>query len=741
MSKVGMHKRAREVGESKLRFQTAYAEHFAAAVRNEIVRYNNGISQQNSHLAFIDKRWKVSKRLYFGPRGAWSSLEGKVAVERTPAEYWKLSVNENFMRMRMKLVPNPNYDPHLDASAHRDNVRLEDLQVENRNLLEMQISKEALLHDGGNGGDDDSLTEEELKSIAKQQMETASDAGIDGERNAEKLIMSEDCELVTFMSVVRGKFELTTSYVYFFDSSPYREGEDRHDFRWGLHQLREAHLRRFNLRRSGIEFFLINQTNYFLNFPDNRKRNKVYTRLIALKLPNLVYSSSRSPADMLKSSGLTQKWVSREITNFEYLMQLNTIAGRSFNDLSQYPVFPWIIADYESEKLDLTKPETFRDLSRPIGVQNEKHVDEVTSKYEAFEDPSGVIAKFHYGTHYSNSAMVLHYLVRLEPFTSLHIELQSGRFDVADRQFHSIPQAWKSLYDNLNDVKELIPEFFYFPEFLTNANGFDFGKLQQSKKRVDDVRLPKWAHNAHDFVRKHRLALESEHVSANLHHWIDLIFGHKQKGKAAVDALNVFYYCSYEGAVNLDAIEDEAEREALEGMINNFGQTPSRLFKEPHPKRMSLFDYRTSRVKTHATASVRTDMLLFPTKWKPFFIETSSEKDPLVFARVPRSQAKSFMQFGTPDTLVSLSEHCALGVHGWLNYDKGGCNSFTFERDASLDASSAAGNAKAPPKKFLPAPKTPHLQVTRKLFDVSPDAKFVFYGGHWDNSLQVRKMH
>ena len=134
-------------------------------------------------------------------------------------------------------------------------------------------------------------------------------------------------------------------------------------------------------------------------------------------------------------------------------------------------------------------------------------------------------------------------------------------------------------------------------------------------------------------------------------------------------------------------------------------------------------------------------MLLFPTKWKPFFIETSSERDPLVFARVPRSQAKSFMQFGTPDTLVSLSEHCTLGVHGWLNYDKGGCNSFTFERDASLDASSAAGNAKAPPKKFLPAPKTPHLQITRKLFDVSPDAKYVFYGGHWDNSLQVKKLH
>ena len=43
-------------------------------------------------------------------------------------------------------------------------------------------------------------------------------------------------------------------------------------------------------------------------------------------------------------------------------------------------------------------------------------------------------------------AMVLHYLVRVEPFTSLHIDLQSGRFDVADRQFHSIQSLWKSLY-------------------------------------------------------------------------------------------------------------------------------------------------------------------------------------------------------------------------------------------------------------------------------------------------------
>lgn len=40
---------------------------------------------------------------------------------------------------------------------------------------------------------------------------------------------------------------------------------------------------------------------------------------------------------------------------------------------------------------------------------------------------------------------------------------------------------------------------------------------------------------------------ESEHVSSHLHEWIDLIFGCKQRGEEAVKALNVFYYCTYEG--------------------------------------------------------------------------------------------------------------------------------------------------------------------------------------------------
>jgi len=71
---------------------------------------------------------------------------------------------------------------------------------------------------------------------------------------------------------------------------------------------------------------------------------------------------------------------------------LNTIAGRTYNDLSQYPVFPWILADYQSETLDLKNPATFRDLARPIGVVNPKNAKEVRAKYDHFEDPTGIFS-------------------------------------------------------------------------------------------------------------------------------------------------------------------------------------------------------------------------------------------------------------------------------------------------------------------------------------------------------------
>ena len=60
--------------------------------------------------------------------------------------------------------------------------------------------------------------------------------------------------------------------------------------------------------------------------------------------------------------------------------------------------------------------------------------------------------------------------------------------------------------------------------------------------------------------RIQREALEGDHVSAHLHLWLDLVFGAAQQGKPAQEADNVFYYLTYEGAVDLDDIDDPVQR-------------------------------------------------------------------------------------------------------------------------------------------------------------------------------------
>jgi len=106
----------------------------------------------------------------------------------------------------------------------------------------------------------------------------------------------------------------------------------------------------------------------------------------------------------------------------------------------------------------------------------------VFCRYETWEDPE--IPRFHYGSHYSSAGSVLFYLIRLPPFSQENKQLQGGAFDHADRLFNSIRDTWLSASQGSTaDVKELIPEFFYLPEFLENRFDFDFG-VKQSGDRV-----------------------------------------------------------------------------------------------------------------------------------------------------------------------------------------------------------------------------------------------------------------
>ncbi|TFK23845.1 beach-domain-containing protein [Coprinopsis marcescibilis] len=370
--------------------------------------------------------------------------------------------------------------------------------------------------------------------------------------------------------------------------------------RWAHYQIATCSDKRFLFRDVALEIYFKDSRSLLLVFLDKKRRSDVDTRISAIINKNnsdpalSTAGPPRTPMFSLMGSRVfsnfrgddlataTRRWQAREISNFTYLSILNQTSGRTPSDATQYPIFPWVIADYTSSTLDLNAPESYRDLSKPMGALSPERRQAAETRYANLESVGE--EPFHYGTHFSSSMIVCHFLIRLAPFTHMFKTLQGGDWDLPDRLFSDMPRAYLSAAQDLRgDVRELVPEFFTCPEFLENYQKLDFGRLQQTGEPIDDVKLPPWAHrDPLLFIVMNRRALESSYVSEHLPQWIDLIWGCKQRDPAS---LNVFHPLSYEGSVDLDKIQDDLEREATVGIIHNFGQTPRKLFHTPHPER------------------------------------------------------------------------------------------------------------------------------------------------------------
>nr|XP_043621960.1 BEACH domain-containing protein C2-like [Erigeron canadensis] len=550
--------------------------------------------------------------------------------------FWKLDHMESSTRMRRCLRRNFEGSNHIGAAAdYEDPV---ELKHGNENVASPSkasiLPTEAISLDVMNEDDEqDEIVNVERKSdvehtddiqirqsgTAKQPLQLPSSTvaqvgngedfvsssvvgpGYIPSEDDERVILEVSASMIRPLKVWQGTFQITTRRINFLlNKSEGTKSEDGLDYiteskvedkdrSWLISSLHQVYSRRYLLRRSSLELFMVDRSNFFFDFGTTEGRRSAYKAIVQAHPSHLnnIYLATQRPEQLLKRTQLMERWARWEISNFEYLMQLNTLAGRSYNDITQYPVFPWILADYKSKNLDLTDPASYRDLSKPVGALNVDRLEKFQERYSSFNDT--VIPKFHYGSHYSSAGTVLYYLMRVEPFTSLSIQLQGGKFDHADRMFSDISATWNGVLEDMSDVKELVPELFYLPEILLNENSIDFGTTQLGDK-LDCVKLPPWAENPVDFVHKHRMALESEHVSAHLHEWIDLIFGCKQRGKEAITANNVFFYITYEGTVDIDKIVDPVQQRAMQDQIAYFGQTPSQLLTTPHMKKMPLSD-------------------------------------------------------------------------------------------------------------------------------------------------------
>jgi len=299
--------------------------------------------------------------------------------------------------------------------------------------------------------------------------------------------------------------------------------------------------RRYKLVHRALElFYTSGETHSSLFFAVDDKNTVSFDGIIdkLLRLTRLDGS--------LLLDDVTEDWKRGSISNFDYLMALNDAAGRSFNDISQYPIFPWVVADYSSHELDLNDPLSFRDISKPIAAVNEHRLSDALEMFSALRASSNSPA-WMYGSHYSNPGIVVYFKVRQCP--ELMLRLQGRKFDSPNRMFHSISSTWSSASSQWpNDVKELIPEL-YHPSgvsLLVNSKGVAMGKRSDGAQ-IDNVILPPWANGSpFEFIKKMEQALESDCVSSGLHKWINLVFGIHSRGRKAEKYHNVFYFMTYD---------------------------------------------------------------------------------------------------------------------------------------------------------------------------------------------------
>ena len=550
-------------------------------------------------------------------------------------EVWELDLTETPNHKRHLLVRNLNYNHNYSENKTNSKPITSSQSKINGNTNEFQQSNGEIKSDATNKderGDDRDLaitTDAYLSSPSTRTVHSSTDFEIDSESkhnhnnesstsiavsrlNSKSGVSDSDWDLSSIVDFIddhdnkaetRSKVHLKilavnvslvdqiegTLYVTDYDVI-FQGFKSQDSQQFTLHNVKFILPRRYLLRENGIEIWIMKtQKSYLFIFENEKRRNKVLG-LLCKVCPRVrqqyKFRDIVEPGKIVKIRKLTQQWQLREISNFDYLMELNIVGGRSYNDITQYPVFPWIINDFSSSKIDINDKSIYRDLSKPIGALNEQRLQDFVEMYTNSQP-------YYYITHYMSAAVALHYLRRIEPIRTLISNLAQQGFNLIlgnAVSFDSISNAWDSSLTNSHDVKEVVPEMYYFSEFLRNVN------INNNNNKLNDVILPPWADNsAEKFVKIMGDALESEYVSQHIHEWIDLIFGYKQRSEEAKKSYNVFAPLSYPNDNDPDHDSEKNKTltltdvtDEIKNQIYQFGQCPNQLFDSPHPKRYPI---------------------------------------------------------------------------------------------------------------------------------------------------------
>ena len=457
------------------------------------------------------------------------------------------------------------------------------------------------------------------------------------------------CEIVTTQFVIFGKMYIGNDFICFESDKDPREKEtidlqtyfkylfsNRDDDNKSnkkkniiifVKDIKEIIRRRTLLMNQSLEIFINNGKSYFFNFFNTDLCEKAFNILYNMNQKLLLYKNKKGfiiskdiKADIKNVISLYKKG---EITNYEYLLYLNKLSTRTYNDLTQYPIFPWLILKIQilyditntddsflvnsisNNDINENQKSYIRDLKYPISMQTPKKREQEILKY--LDEIKTSKFPYHCGTHYSTSSYIFYYLMRINPYGENLIKLQNYKQENPNRMFLSFKET-QLILESSTDNRELIPDIYCYIDYLCNLNCSLLG-IRNNSILVDDFyvynedfkELDKYSNLISTFVEslyRHKYLLNYKITPKNLDNWVDIIFGKNQipNKEEASHSCNIFSKLSYEQKINLEKklskyqnllakgeIKESKVKSKMQNKINiitNFGICPSQIINE-----------------------------------------------------------------------------------------------------------------------------------------------------------------
>ena len=236
-----------------------------------------------------------------------------------------------------------------------------------------------------------------------------------------------------------------------------------------LNNIEEIIEIRILLLWKGIEIYLKNGKSYIFNFLTTKQYNNFMTNFINKnKINNLI----RKRNFLSDKNNITQYWVKNLITNYEYLLILNRYSSRSFNDPSQYPVFPWLLNNYKNFDLFCEQEKYYNIIKNEYKKikQEINDIKEQSSFKIEFPDKKDILLM-----------KILKNLIKdeLKEDEKLYIDhmitkLETSANHIKDYITFNSSQYFKFLKKGNNRIKKLLRNFRYPPSINNESQKSNF---------------------------------------------------------------------------------------------------------------------------------------------------------------------------------------------------------------------------------------------------------------------------